>query len=295
MKPVQLMIAGAPKCGTTSLKYYLGQHPEISTHTQLEMLYFTMDEAYQKGYQNAFSRYFKADKATQSVIMAKNVAIIYLPEAMLRLHEHNSDVQVVIALRHPVDRAYSAYWYARRNGWEDLLTFEEAIAAEPVRIRNNLVKLQGSVYLERSLYANHLAHLFQVFNKDHVHIYLLEDIIRDPINVCQSLFKMFDLDPTFIPDIKQRQNKASLPRYKTLHWLLSSGHPFPTYMRRLIRRLIPARYGDRIKIGLDGINEKDFKPPRMALETRTQLIDYFKPYNAELSSMLSRDLSFWDV
>ena len=40
-----LMIAGAPKCGTTSLHHYLADHPSVCASIEQESR-FLMDEAY---------------------------------------------------------------------------------------------------------------------------------------------------------------------------------------------------------------------------------------------------------
>ena len=41
MKKPNFIIAGFPKCGTTSLHYYLEEHPEIYMPTQKELHFFT--------------------------------------------------------------------------------------------------------------------------------------------------------------------------------------------------------------------------------------------------------------
>lgn len=294
MQPVQLMIIGAPKCGTTSLKFYLSQHPGICSHQQPEMMYFTDDSIYAQGYRRSFERYF-GDAGQGKRILAKNVGIMYLPYSLKRLHDHNADLQIIISLRHPVERAYSAYWYARRRGWENLQTFEEGIQADPSRFNNDVILARNCAYIDRSVYIKYLAYVFQEFNKEQIHIFLLDDIKSCPEKICESIFSFVGLPSSSISDYERHINPAALPRYQSMTWLLSSRKPLPTTLRKSVRRLIPDRLGDNLRKKAIEVNEIEFSPPKMKEETRFRLIKYFKPYNRELSSLLGQDLSSWDI
>jgi hypothetical protein len=294
VQPVKLMIAGAQKGGTSSLHYYLGQHPDVCTHKQLEMMYFAEDSIHKRGYQHAWDRYFRCEDDQRKIILAKNVGIMYLPQAMKRLYDHNQDVQLVISLRHPVDRAYSAYWYARQMGWEELLTFEDAINADPDRFANDQIRQRGCAYIDRSRYAKHLKILFQIFKREQVKIILFEDVRSDPINVCKKTFNSVGLDSSFVPITKQRKNPAALPRYKFIPWLMSSNQILPSLIRQISRQTVPDHFRDMWKMNIENLNKKIFSPPPMSIDTRERLIHYFKPHNVELSELINRDLSFWN-
>jgi len=53
-KLIDLMIIGAQKAGTTSLKNYLGEHPEICTHERIEFMFFVNEQEYKQGYKKIF-------------------------------------------------------------------------------------------------------------------------------------------------------------------------------------------------------------------------------------------------
>ncbi len=72
LKQISMFIAGAQKAGTTSLKNYLAQHPQIGTHTQEEMLYFNNDRHFELGYEYACRRYFGYVEENR-ILMAKHV------------------------------------------------------------------------------------------------------------------------------------------------------------------------------------------------------------------------------
>lgn len=290
--PIQLIIAGAQKAGTTSLKEYLGQHPAICTHEQREMTYFVRDEQYEQGYRQAWRRYFGCSQAEQ-VIVAKSVEVMYISQAMKRLKAHNANVQIVLSLRNPVDRAYSAYWYARRRGWENIESFEDAIHSDPARFNDEITR-QSCAYLDRSRYIEHIFTLLEYFKREQLHIFLLEDLKRCPRRVLRTLFSLFEnLDADFLPNLEREHNTASLPRSVLFAQFTSSPDTLP-YAKRVIRRVLPGKWIYHIKNLLQRVNEYDFTPPPMNPETRVHLIEYFKPYNARLSTFLERDLSHWE-
>jgi hypothetical protein len=287
---IQIMIAGAQKSGTSSLKYYLGQHPDVHTHERNEIVFFIHDPEYSHGYQEAYPRYFESKPSDNALILAKSAGIMYLPEAVKRLWEHNPAVRIIVCLRNPVDRAYSAYWYARRKGWENLDSFEEGLRAEPARVREDLKKWRQCAYLDRGLYYDQIVRLWERFGKEQVRILFLEDLHRDPVGSCQTLFAWLGIDAGFTPLNRERVNRAATVRSAWLAQLMVSSKA----ITEVLGPLIPSEVRFFIKDRIKQVNEKGFLPPPMHPETRVRLQKYFEPFNAELSRIVGRDLSHWD-
>src|SRR6185295_13613127 len=117
-RKIDLMIVGAQKSGTTSLKNYLGQHPAIITHLQTEFSFFVEEKEYINGMESAFKIYFSDVVPYGSRRIVAKSASMYLNEKSLqRLRRSNPDCQVVILLRNPVERAYSSYLMEMNAGW----------------------------------------------------------------------------------------------------------------------------------------------------------------------------------
>ena len=96
------MIIGAQKAGTTSLKNYLGEHPQIVTHPHTECSFFASDDEYNEGFEKGFVRYFGGEKDFQDkVIVGKNVTISFREFALKRLAQHNPNCKIVFILRNP--------------------------------------------------------------------------------------------------------------------------------------------------------------------------------------------------
>lgn len=294
MNPIQIMIVGAQKAGTTSLLRYLAQHPSVCVPVQTEMAYFAIDAEYDDGYERAFRKYFGHCRQDTAVLVAKNAALMYLPKAVERLHRHNAGMQVVVLLRNPVARAYSAYWFARRVGREDLRTFEEALAAESARLAGDPLKASFCAYVHNGEYVRHLQTLYRYFDQSQVQVYLTDDLKRDPAEVCRAILGSVGLNGHYALDVGRRHNSAGKARSqlvaRSLVAFQDSRHP----VRRAVRRLIPDRIAYRLWSTIDRLNSREFMPPTMAPETRAKLVEHFRPFNAELGSLLGRDLNHWN-
>ena len=136
MKPVDVFIIGAQKCGTTSLLRYLSEHSNILGHMQTEMTYFSVDSEYNKGYDRAWRRYYRSVNQSQSIVIAKNAHMYRNQEAIRRLKLHNPDCKIVFIIRNPVERAYSSY-LMEKSSWGEEFSFDEIVDKYLVQDRSN--------------------------------------------------------------------------------------------------------------------------------------------------------------
>ena len=300
---VQLMIVGAQKSGTSSLLRYLAQHPDIHTHAQPEMTFFLQQREYARGYEWAFTKYFAGEqdraKVEDKQLIAKNVMVMHSPEVLQRIYEHNPEVHLVVLLREPVARAYSAYWWARRRGWENIKTYEEALAAEEARLNEDWFKWRQCAYQYNSIYYPHVKNLITQFGSERVHCILTDDLKDDAEAVCQQLFHHIGVRTDFKPVIGERHNQAVMPRSERFNYLFTQFLASHNPLRRAIRKLIPNATAYKLRKAVLDWNDKPQKnmesvPPPLSPETRERQIAYFKPFNAQLAELLNRDLSSWN-
>ena len=293
-KLIQLMIVGTQKSGTSSLLRYLAQHPDIYTHPQPEMTFFLQDHEYKRGYESAFTKYFSQCPESKKLI-AKNVMVMHSPEIMQRIYEHNPEIHLVVLLREPVARSYSAYWWARRRGWENIKTFEEALAAEEARLNEDWFKWRQCGYRYNSTYCLHIKDLIARFGEKNIHCFLTDELKENSQAVCQRLFKLLNIHDNFEPAVDEQHNQAAIPRSEKFSFLftqfLSSHNP----LKRAIRRLVPNAAAYKMRKTILNWNDKPFTPPPINPKTREELESYFKPFNQELAELLGQDLSYWDT
>ena len=304
-RKVQLMIVGAQKAGTSSLLRYLAQHPDIHAHAQPEMTFFLQEQEYARGYEWAFRKYFVGENTetairdTHTQLIAKNVMVMHSAEVMQRIYEHNPEIHLVVLLREPVARAYSAYWWARRRGWENIKTYEAALDAEAGRLEEGWFKWRQCAYQHNGIYYPALKNLITRFGTDQVHSILTDDLKDNAEGVCQQLFDRIGVRSDFIPTIGERHNQAVLPRSEKFNYLFTQFLASHNSLRRAIRKLVPDATAYKLRKAVLDWNDKpkkdmDSKPPPLNPQTCERQKTYFKPFNEQLSALLDRDLSFWN-
>ena len=287
---IDIAIVGAQKAGTSSLAYYLTQHPQIVTHKQLEMTFFVNDAEFRAGYSRAYRRHFPRNISPDQKLLAKSVGILYREDAMDRLAEHNKACKLIVVFRNPVDRAYSAYLYALRMGWETLPTFEQAIAAEEDRKATGGRLAVHCAYLERGHYAQQLANIRKRFPSSQTHILLMDDLDQELAQTMCTTLQFLGLGAEFLPIGNEKQNTARMARWPMLSRIIVKDHP----LRRRIREFVPDGIALRLRNLLLSANQADGNIPAMDAETRNALVEHFMPLNRQLEELIGRNLSHWD-
>ncbi|MEO5570228.1 MAG: sulfotransferase domain-containing protein [Bacteroidia bacterium] len=288
IKPVEIVIAGVQKAATSSLQVYLGQHPEIITHDEREFSFFVQDDEFNKGYSTIFPEYFPEESSAKKILI-KNVGIIYWEDAMQRLQQHNPDVKIIIVLRNPVARAYSAYWYARQRSKENAITFEDALHSSEKKVFDKESKAVAA-YLERGNYVSQLKNLYKYFKPEQVKIILFEDLKEHTERELKNLFEFCAVSGEYQPVLEKKLKSSSQPRSE---WLASITNQ-QTALKSKIRKLLPAYLRHGVRKKLNELNKKEFIPPPINSETKRKLVEHFRPMVDELSIMIGRDLSFWN-
>lgn len=281
---VDLMIVGSQKSGTTSLLDYLGRHPGISTQIRREMTWFVEPDQHVLPFPERF--YFGDGDWDGQLRLGKLAGLMYHPEAVARLHEHNPRVQAIAILRDPVARAYSAFWFARQRGREPLESFEEAIAAE--RNPSEDERTAGYSYLEWSRYASYVEHLQQTLGRDSVHVVILEEFLRDPKSRVLAVTGRVGLDPAALGAEVPAENTARRARSDRV----------ARFRRRsraahAAKRLLPRSARESLRRQYRRLNEVDLRPPPMAPTTDRALRDLFAQPNRELEALLGRPIEMW--
>jgi hypothetical protein len=195
------MIIGAMKSGTSSLHYYLTQHPQVIAPLRKEVHYFDLNFGRGESWYRAnFGRVGQA-----GVNIDSSPYYLFHPLVPQRAHALVPDARLVVLLRDPVRRAYSHYWHQRNKGRESL-SFEDAIAAEPDRIdRAHELLARGAIersdahqyfsYLARGRYAEQLERWLQFYPREQLLVLRFEDLARDPLPLTNDALAHVGLPP----------------------------------------------------------------------------------------------------
>ncbi len=291
-RKIDFFIVGAQKAGTTSLDRYLDEHPEIFLPKMKEIEYFITDSYYNQGirYLNPFYQ----DIANQKIIGMSAVQLIFLDYVPKRIHDYNPDAKIIMMFRNPIDRAYSAFWYAKRMGREPLVSFEKALEREENKKIHGFYPSLDLTYLKHGYYAEQLKYFLKYFPKDKIYILLLDDIKKDK-NFIYPLLAWLGVNPEKGNlNTEKVHNESAMPKYIWLSRMIKS--PDST-LKKIYRYIMPFKFRTFVQRHItDQLIENTlvpFKYPPMNKKTRGKLYEHFKTHNERLSKMLGKDLSSW--
>ena len=220
------LIIGAPKCGTTALHSYLCEHPNILPAREKEINYFNSDKTYLcKGidyYRSQFpiSIYLRNNKMTFDA----SISYIYVNECPKRIFIYNPTIKMILLIRNPEDRAYSAWNMLRRTyikykdkrykrppflNWQDnddalaiirrlhlkdhFPSFEDVIKMEfDGKDVDDIFK--DSKIISGSCYVNYIKNYLKYFSKEQIMIIDSAELLNDPLRVLNGISKFLEID-----------------------------------------------------------------------------------------------------
>jgi hypothetical protein len=268
------LIIGAAKAGTTSLYYYLRQHPDIFMSAVKEPRYF-WQEGLAEGRleifgREAYERLFR-DVTSQRAVGEATTHYLNSPTAPERIAADLPDVKVIVSLRNPVERAYSSY-LGRLQGGSERRGLEEAMQA-------------GSYYVESSRYHASLSRYFARFGRERIKVILFDDLVANPRAAVRDLFTFLGVDSTFEVDVAMPHNRAAVPRSLAANRVLLRTAEF-------IHRLLPPAVRDT---GITGRLQRLFlrRPEPLPADLRRRLLEELRDDIGKTAALIERPLAHW--
>lgn len=200
-----LYIAGAPKCGTTSLYNYLSQHPSIFLSERKEPGYFLAaartsswggptGPALYRRIVSSPDEYLELYRAAPGHAIKADATPLYLyPEGVSQaIAQVSPDAKIVVCLRNPADRALSQYLHNRRDALESC-ELADALNAEADRVQEDWHP--GYFYRGFGAYATHLKAYVSTFGRDNIHVVLFEELRESPQRELERITKFLKIHP----------------------------------------------------------------------------------------------------
>lgn len=290
------LIIGAAKSGTTSLYYYLNQHPEIYMSPVKEPRFFALegedlnfknpDQGINESSVTDIDRYHHLFEGVsdEKAVGEASPLYLYSPKAVERIKHYVPDAKLIAVLRNPVDRAFSCYTHLIRENYE-VLPFSEALIEENNRIQNNWAHLWH--YREGGYYYQQLKRYFDVFDREQIRIYRYEDLNSNSVEVVQDVFQFLGVNDNFKPDLT-RMNVSGVPKSRLLHYLFDKGNPLRTRLTPLFSKKIRKNFARQVRKWNLQQNKISIYP-----EDRRQLIEDFREDILKLQDLITLDLSTW--
>ena len=225
------LIVGEERCGTTSMFHVLRQHPAVFNGTlpRKEMHYFDHKYAHGLGwYQCHFplsARTRLAARGVSPVTFEATANYLFHPLAPERINRDLPGVRLLVLLRDPVERAYSAH--AHQTGFGDETEpFEKALELEDSRLAGEVERIIADptyhsyahdhyTYRARGHYAEHLARLEKIFGRDRIHVVDSDVFFADPAPAYNEVLSFLGL-PSHTPTFTARNARPRSPMPETV-------------------------------------------------------------------------------
>lgn len=255
------IIIGAKRGGTTSLYNYLLEHPSVSPlfprRQRIKGIRY-FDSEYARGprwYRSHFpievaGRTLARPWARGTLTGEASPYYLFHPLAARRLASDVPNVRIIVALRDPVERAYSHYKERVRHDAEPL-SFDEALEAEPARLRGETERLladptyrskehEDHSYVAQGRYLDMLPRWFALVPRQQFHIIISEDFYADPRRVVNGVWSFLGLPPAQVQS-KKRYNYVPAPdlRPETRRHLVHTFADHNRELEKLLGRSLP--------------------------------------------------------
>ncbi len=224
------LIIGAQKSGTSSLFYYLSQHPQVRNSSRKEVHYF--DKNYKKPllwYKQFFPYKFQVNKGTAIGEATPNY--LFHPFAPYRIKKILHDVRMIVLLRNPTERVFSQYFQALRKN-KETKPLLESLLEEEIWEKEILEKLERDeyyypenahvLYKARSRYVEQLKRYFDIFDKKQILILSSKELLHKPNETLKKVCEFLEIDTNFyLREITLHNvatNKTDVP-YEVIEYL----------------------------------------------------------------------------
>jgi hypothetical protein len=292
-----ILILGAAKSGTTSLAFFLKQHPDVHMPRKEPGFFAYHDrEASEipsgirdrqivdlKVYTDMYAGVGEGQKICDSSVAQftnhkdtlRNIKALY--------GERAKELKTFVILRNPIDRSFSHYLMFVKNQLESL-DFQVALAPDIVERRRK--EQLGFDYIGGSLYAERIEEILEELPQTKV--YITSDLKRP--DLLDEFLTACGLRTDVDINTNARLNPSGIPKKKGLISALNHQNPLKTFMKKALPgKALFKLYALKSKLMEKGIQRVDMDP-----QVRMELTDkYFKSDIQKLEKILDRDLSKW--
>lgn len=197
VKQPNFFIIGAPKCGTTSLARYLGDHPQVFVTTPKEPCYFsrslTVDRVQRRskachrsleGYLHLF------DAATERHQLRGDATTRNLrcEAALFEIKALVPEARLIVMLRDPTE--FIPSWHAQKIHEKQEVEYDlekawrlEESRRQGTNVPGRLKATDAVFYSQVARMGSQVERLLQIFPREQVHLIVLDDLRKNPRDV----------------------------------------------------------------------------------------------------------------
>lgn len=231
--PNMVFIVGGPRCGTTTLAWWLKQQPEICFPFVKEPHFFAQYDltAMSDAEARALTeREFLDRFYSQCVGQGKragldgSVSYLYIPERLVPALRLWPNARFIIAVRDPMSMLPSLHQRLRVTGDDDIASFEQAWDAVPDRaegrrIPSSCLEPRWLRYDEGGRLGTYTRKMFDLVGRDRCWVSLFDDLVADPAAHYRRMIDFLGFQPVDGIQLQAKREGQSF-RYFWLQRLL---------------------------------------------------------------------------
>lgn len=293
-------IVGAPKCGTTSLFYYLTQHPNFYG-TGIKEPHFLCEEFPQVRVIKTWTAYeemYSWVEPEHQVIGEASMTYMYSEIALRHIVDINPESRIIYMVRNPADLVYSWYSQMLKTMNEDRQDFAEAWALQAERAEGRSIPAGCKEpfflqYRRIGSLGERLQNLRRYFPAENIHVILNSDLRDNTAETYAGVLEFLGLpafDQVDFALLNTRQVQRSKLFGQFIEYCVDSavGKKFTYTKRKLgLGKIDIAQTMRELNMGKSGY--KDGLDP----ELRGTLLGEFRTDIELLSELSGRELGDW--
>jgi len=269
------LIIGVQKGATTWFAKSLGEHSDIFMVDQKETHFF--DRHFENGvdwYEAQFKNW-----SGQRAIGEATPGYIYYKDIPAKIRTTlGNKVKLIVSLRHPVDRAYSAFWMFLSRG------------VIPADSDFRTLFYQGDHGLQkRGYYFEQLSRYLKYFPRENLLILIYEEMRENSQQALSRGLEFLKADSQFLPDTLNAKVNKRIDMSMFHHQIWG--------LRRALRMLPRSVEKPLSSFGRHILKwwpkQKTYEP--LAEDLRQELFNEYNPDIEQLENLLGRDLSIWET
>lgn len=272
---------GAAKSGTTSLHFYLDQHPEISMSSPKETNFFERSDAVESlhEYQLYFRRGFVA-RGESSVHYTCYPTIAGVPQ---RIASALPDIKLVYVVRDPVERAIAHYHESYQSN------------AAPRSVIEAFTDLDdpSKVWVWTSRYSVQMERYLEYFDRSRVLVVDARDLLQHRSGTLETVFAFLGVDPGFASprfhdelNVRHgRRKRLTRPGQALKHSALANA----------VRRNVPESLRRRLFGVARAATSVSVRRRSLPLEIRRQLEDWLREDARRFREIADMPFDHWSV
>jgi hypothetical protein len=290
MRTPNFVIVGAPKCGTTSLATWLGEHPDVFMSPVKEPNYFCPDVPVKRAVSTpeAYSELFTRAARWQARGEA-SASYFFSTAAIPAILEANPEASVIAMVRNPLDMVVSYHSSKLFNVEELEADFERAWRRSPHRAPNQQTSILD--YRAVGKLGLRIREIAGVVPQQQLHVVVFDDLQTAPGAVYNDVLLFLGIRPDErheFPVLNARKQRV----YPRLAALMKRPPGMLGTAKRAAKRMFPRMtrvLGHQIHLR----NRRSAPNRSLSDELRREMVAEFRDDVVLLGEVLGRDLRHW--